>query len=584
MRHRPFREAHAIATADEEVVADHVVAPRVDLHAAEDAARAVVETVAVDVVARDGVVEADARLPALHVVAATPDVAPDVVDEAVPAEGGVAPHVHAALVVGLQHHVLHEVGRDQMLVAAHAEGAGGKVVHVVVRDFKPVPTDGKSMGIRAHGVAGVAHVVRDDARAGGPEGAAVPAVDLGGLVSERVQHVAAERTAVRAVQDEARAAEVAHHAPLERDVGRAGHRDAVVASRAEDDPLEAEMRGVPHAEERMRGARELVGGRGGRLVGGRTQVEDALRAVEEPLAGRVERAQGVLQVERRVLLGEVPLVDEADRDRARGGVHGHGHRLVRPEVLPVAERLEVGRDGGRPAREVVERGREHAVGGVDDGEGEESLVGMAGEGEESSVAVEGEDAEFRVGHAEAAGGVGFKGVEAEGLDVGRPHLAARGGGDARVVRLAPGGGGDGPAAGEDGRLVLPRAIGDRRVRRARILLAERPGTAQGVDAAAQPHGDAALRAGLPCGAHGVARPRGSGERSGERAGGVVVARGRHEELGGAGRAQRGDRRKRNLDFHGVPIMPHPLLRHKGNLRNEAGAGRGSFSHRHCKPR
>ena len=72
---RSWRKRDAVAATREHVVAHHVVASAVHLHAAEVRLRAVVETVAVHEIAGDRVVEADAALSAPHERAAAPDVA-----------------------------------------------------------------------------------------------------------------------------------------------------------------------------------------------------------------------------------------------------------------------------------------------------------------------------------------------------------------------------------------------------------------------------------------------------------------------------------------------------------------------------
>ena len=429
---------------------------------------AVLKVVAIDGHRGDGVIEPDARLPARRVFAAAADIAPDVERDVDAGVGRVGVDVDAALVVGLRDDALDDVRDHVVVVALDAHRAGEHVVEMVVRHLRAAARKVQAGGVRALPALHPGDVVVAHHHAARGQRLPVAARDPQRAQSEAAQHVAAHGGVAGVLQHHALAAEVAHHVAREMEVPAVPGHDGRRTPAFHHQSRHGE---VPHAVEREERLVEERQRKAARIFR-RPEVELAVRTVQPPFAGTVQRVDGV-DDEPRTLGLDHHVEALAERHEPRGGIE-----LLRRlgEVGPVVPPEAGEHEGGfvRPGREVDVR-LEHPVGGIVEylADVQPALVGETGEREAFAVRVD-------VRHGASA--AHFAAMEAERMErrrvgvakcphVGADHVSARLGRQAahdfgiqRGVKPR-----HVQRAGQNRPLVLPRAPDDRRAGFAGVL-------------------------------------------------------------------------------------------------------------------
>jgi len=423
----PAAEADAGAAVDEDVVVHEVVVAAVDLDAAEEGIAASLEEIAVDDDSGDHVVEADARSAAMGAAA---DIAPAVPADHDAAIEGIAPHVDAALVVGLLDDLADGVQLDDVVVALDSHGRGWHALEEVVGDSVATAVEVDGGGVGAFEAGNIVDGGIFDEMAAGCEGLAAAAIDPGTAATERV-HCAAEDAVAQAAFDEDRiAAQPADGTSGDQAIGAAADANAVGPPFLERQTDQQDVLGAvdrdeglaEHAQDRL-GLRRLD-------AFGREPVDHAGAAVEVPFARRVDLAEDIRRVVALVLAVAVVGVGRGQLKRPGVGVDGgDGLILLEPVPEPVAIEAHVGlvEPSARAVVDVPELAVPAPLDRAPDGEGvgaedvaclDEAVVGPAGKRLGAAVGEQ-------LGPAAESGGVAHV-LESQRLQIGLQHAVANG--------------------------------------------------------------------------------------------------------------------------------------------------------------
>ena len=239
----PTREADSRRTVKKQVAVDEVLFAAVDLDSAKEGIAAVLENVAVDRDAGNHVVQPHAGRPALR---SSTDIAPAVPADDNPAVQGVAPHVQAALVVGLLVHVPDQVQLDQMVVALDTHCRGRHALEQAVGDAVAaaplVQQHGRGVGPLVAGDIGDRAVLHK--MPAGRERFGITAADLCPAAAQRLHRAAEDAVPLAAGDDDRVAAQPPQRAARDQAIGPAVDVDPVAAAILKCQPEQNHVRDV----------------------------------------------------------------------------------------------------------------------------------------------------------------------------------------------------------------------------------------------------------------------------------------------------------------------------------------------------